>query len=209
MRKLYLVLSFISLVSFSADSQSPVYKIVHSYFRSDPFQTEFSAFLTHLLNDPTLTEKILNKRTDSSLFYFQGTYTNHNPFFFKPTKVKVVLTETPVLVDSLHHPDTIFTYQLFAYDNDSKEGVHELKKEFEKICHRYKGDFPKNTYSETREGTELKGETYNFFDSFHAVAPFAVAWLGPNEDKEICLVIVIRMGLSNNKAELPVSFYTP
>src|SRR5882724_2982668 len=110
MRKLCLVLSFCLPVAFSLYGQSPVSKITHSYFRSDPFQNEFSAFLTHLLNDPTLTDKILKKRTDSSLFYFQGTYTTHNPFFFTPTKVQVILKQTPIKLDSLHI-DTIYIYE--------------------------------------------------------------------------------------------------
>jgi hypothetical protein len=209
MRKLYLVLSFVLyLTSLSHSQPSPVFKIAHNYFRSDPFQSEFSTFLTHLLNDPTLTDKILEKKTDTSLFYFQGTYTNYNPFFFKPTKVKVILVETSVPLDSLR-ADTVYTYQLFAYDNNSKQGVEELKKEFAKIFKHYKNGFPKNTYSETRSGTSLTGETYNFFDPFHALAPFALSWFGPDKDNEMCLVLTLRIATENNKAVLPISFYTP
>jgi hypothetical protein len=160
------------------------------------------------LNDPTLTDKILEKKTDTSLFYFQGTYAAYNPFFFKPTKVKVVLTETSVPLDSLRS-DTIYTYQLFAYDKNSKDGVEELKKEFGKILRHYKGSFPRNNYSATKSGTDLYGETYNFFDPFHALAPFALAWFGPDRDNEVCLVLTLRIATDNNKAVLPVSFYTP
>lgn len=208
MRKLSLVLSFLLLIIFPSHSQSAVYKIAHSYFRSDPFQSEFSTFLNHLLSDPTLTDKILEKKTDSSLFYFQGTYATHNPFFFKPTKVKVILTETPIPLDSLR-ADTVYTYQLLAYDKDSKEGVQELKKEFEKIYRRYKSGFTRDVYITSPAGSKLKGEGYNFFDEFHAVSPFAITRFDADENKEICLVLTIRMKSDDNKAVLPVPLYTP
>ncbi|HEY6504745.1 MAG TPA: hypothetical protein VIZ28_12270, partial [Chitinophagaceae bacterium] len=70
MRKLYFVLVPVLFVCFNLYSQSPVYKISHSYFRSDPFENEFSSFLKQLLSDPALTDKIIEKRTDTSLFFF-------------------------------------------------------------------------------------------------------------------------------------------
>lgn len=207
MRKLYLT-GLLTLTLFpAAYSQSPVYKITQSYYRSDPFETEFSSFLKHLLNDPTLTDKIIEKKTDTSLFYFQGTYTHHNPFFFKPQKVEVVLTETPVQLDSLK-ADTVYSYKLLAYSNSSKQGAGEVKKEFEKIFRKYKGNFRKNSYTENPPGSKIPGASYNFFDPFCAVAPFAVTWLGPDENKTLCLILTIRMSAKNNRAILPVPFYT-
>ncbi|HEY6503322.1 MAG TPA: hypothetical protein VIZ28_05050, partial [Chitinophagaceae bacterium] len=181
--------------------------ISHSYFRSDPFENEFSSFLKQLLSDPALTDKIIEKRTDTSLFFFQGTYNKYNPFFFKPKKVVVVLTEIPVELDSLK-TDTIYSYQLLAYNNDSKEGIEEVKKEFEKIYRRYKGSFKNTSHSENLSGNGLPSVTYNFFDPYYAVAPFAISWAGPNADKEICLILTIRMNTKDNKATLPVPLYT-
>jgi hypothetical protein len=184
-----------------------VFTIARNYFRSNPFNKDFSSFLSFLINDPTIKNKTMEKKTDSTLFYFEGTYTTHNPFFFKPKKVEVMLTEMIVPIDSLP-PDTIFAYQLLAYDDDSKEGVQELKKEFEKIFRKYKNNFPRNQYSENSAKTKLPGETYNFFDPLHAVSPFAVSWFGPDENKETCLVLTIRMDVYKNQAILPVPFYT-
>jgi len=208
MKKRCHILLPVLLACFTSYSQSPVYKIAHDYFRSDPFRDEFSSFLKHLLNDPTITDKILEKKTDTSLFYFQGTYTSHNPFFFKPSKVEVLLMETPIQLDSLIS-DTIYTYQLLAYNNDTKDGTQEVKKEFEKIYRRHKGGFFRNTYMENPASSELKGVTYNFFDPLHAVAPFALTWCESGESKEMCLVLTIRMSAYNNKAILPVPFYAP
>jgi hypothetical protein len=124
MRKFYPAL-FLLLICCAAYGQSSVFKITKEYFRSDPFQKEFSSFLKHLLNDPSLTNKVIEKRTDTSLFYFQGTYTSHNPFFFKPERVEVILAESMVELDSLII-DTIYVYQLLAYHSDTMEGKQEL-----------------------------------------------------------------------------------
>jgi hypothetical protein len=206
MRKFYFVLVPF-LLSFSISySQSPVYKIAHNYFRSDPFETDFSSFLKHLLNDPTLSNKIMEKKTDSSLFFFQGAYANHNPFFFKPIKVEVSLAEIPVKLDSLK-TDTVYSYQLLAYNNDTKKGIEELKKEFDKIYRRYKSVFKNANYAENPPDSKMPGASYNFFDGMHLVSPFAITWLGPSAEKEICLIITIRITTSDNKAILPVPLY--
>jgi hypothetical protein len=207
MRKFYLAF-FILPACYISFGQSSAFKITKEYFRSDPFQKEFSSFLQHLFNDPSLTNKVLEKRTDTSLFYFQGTYTNHNPFFFKPKRIEVVLAQSVVEQDSLII-DTIYTYQLLAYNNDTKEEAQELKKEFEKIHRRYKNSFFKTTFSENPAGNKLKEASYNFFDPFNAVAPFSVSWFGPDENQEICLVLTIRMQAKNNKAILPIPLYAP
>jgi hypothetical protein len=207
MRKHCLVILPVLLTFAFTYSQSPVYKITQQYFRSDPFQSEFSSFLNHLLNDPTLINKITEKKTDSSLFFFQGTYTNHSPFFFKAKKTDVILMEMPVELDSLR-TDTIVTYQLIAFNDDTKEGTQEIKKEFEKIYRRYKGAFNKNSYTENPPGSKSPGATYNFYDPFHAVAPFAVTWYGPSDKKEMSLILTVRMSVKRNIAILPVPFYT-
>lgn len=207
MRKRCLLLFFLFIYHLSF-GQDVVYNVAKSYFRANPFNKEFSSFLSYLLNDPRIKDKVMEKRTDSTLFYFQGTYTTHNPFFFKPKKVEVILSEMVIpIVDSLP-PDTIFAYQLLAYDDDSKEGVQELKKEFEKIFKRYKNSFAGNQYTENSAATKIPGETYNFFDPLHAVSPFAISWFGPDEKKETCLVLTIRMDVYKNQAILPVPFYT-
>lgn len=209
MRKCYFILLSVLITCCSSFGQftSPVFNITHDYFRSDPFQKEFSSFLSHLLNDPSISGKVLEKRTDTSLFYFQGLYKNHNPFFFKPKRTEVILTEMPVELDSLH-TDTIYTYQLIAYTDNTKEGDKELKKEFEKIFKRFKGGFFKYTFTESPARDELNGATYNFFDRLCAVAPFALTWSGPDKNKEMYLILTVRMSTHNNITTLPVPLYT-
>jgi hypothetical protein len=206
MRKFY---PFILLIAIGTTgfSQSPVFKIASSYFRSSPFEQDFSSFLKQLIYDPSITGKIVEKKTDTTLFYFEGNYTNHNPFFFKPTRVTILLTEEIVPVDS-SRTDTVYTYQLFAYDNATTDGIQEVKKEFEKIHKKYRKSFFKTDYIENPAGTTMNGATYNFFDPLFAVAPFAVTWTGPNTKKEMCLILTLRLQTRSNQAILPVPFYT-
>jgi hypothetical protein len=159
------------------------------------------------LNDPSLTNKIIEKRTDTSLFYFQGTYTTYNPFFFKPKRVEVILTEMEVKADSLTK-DTIYTYQLMAFADNTKAGTGDVKNEFEKIYKHYKNGFPRNEYTEDPADSKFKGATYNFFDRQHAVSPFALSWYEMAESKEACLILTIRMDTDDNQAILPLPFYT-
>jgi hypothetical protein len=204
MRKLYIFI--LTLVVTGAHGQSVVKKITHDYFRSDPFETSFSSFLTHLLNDPGLTDKTMKKKTDSSLFYFSGTYSEFNPFFFKPKKTKVVLTELPIKI-SASKMDTVYQYQLFAYADESKNTSKDLKKEFDKIFKRYKGSFYKTSLTENPDSAKINSATYNFFEPMYSLAPFALTWAGPDASKEICLILTIRMNTKDNKAVLPVPFY--
>jgi hypothetical protein len=203
-----LLLFSVLLLSCSSYSQETLSKITKNYFRSDPFNNEFGSFVTQLVNDPALTNKTIRKRTDSTLFYFHGTYTAHNPFFFKPKRVEVVLTEIVVALDSLSL-DTVYSYQLVAYNNDTEKEVQELKKEFEKIYRRYKSGFIKNSFIENSKDKKLPGATYSFLDPRCGIAPFALSWFGPNENKEIYLILTIRMETYDNMAILPIPFYTP
>ncbi len=208
MRKFYFILliSFLSCYS-SYSQQEPVYKVTKEYFRSNPFNKEFGSFLSSLISDPTVKDKTIERKTDTSLFYFHGTYTTHNPFFFKPKRVEVMFTEMVIPIDTLP-PDTLYAYQLLAYNDDSKEAVQELKREFEKILKRYKNGFTRSAYTDNSADTKGGGETYNFFDGLHAISPFALSWFGPDDNKESCLVLTIRLDTYNNQAVLPMPFFS-
>lgn len=208
MRKFYLTF-FIICITGSVYSQEPVGKITHNYFRSDPFSGEFSAFLKHLFNDPTLINTELKKRTDTSLFYFHGTYKSHNPFFFKPKRVEITLTEASLnLKKDSTKADTVYLYELKAFNDDTEEGIKEVKKEFERIHKRYKSDFYKNTLAEDTATQGKLWSIYNFFSPYHRLSPFGVSWINYPEKKEISLVITIRMDNHNNRAVLPIPLYT-
>ena len=207
MRRRGLLLFFVFLFCSASYSQEVVFKIAKSYFRSDPFRSEFSAFMKHLLNDPFITDKVMEKRTDTSLFYFGGAYTNNvfNPFFFKPKRMEVALSEVQVKLDSTL-TDTIFVYELFVYADDNKEGKDEITKEYDKILKRYKNNFYKSEFKQNPPGAKLQGGSHNFFDRYHAISPFAVALYGPTDKKEMCMILTLRMDTYDNMAMLAAPY---
>ncbi|MEP7372104.1 MAG: hypothetical protein ABI675_01870 [Chitinophagaceae bacterium] len=207
MRKILLsffIVSFSLSLSFAQDGPRQFSK---SYYRSDPFIGEFSDFLNHLLNDPLLREKEIQKRTDASLFYFSGVYMDYNPFFFKPKKIELLLQETSVrYTDSLPH-DTIFIYQLLAYADSNEKGQQEVKKEFEKIHRVFNKRFYKSNYQDLKTGETITGGLHNYFVSYSGLAPVSIAW-GKLEN-DFVLNISLRIKYSANRAILPASFYNP
>jgi hypothetical protein len=193
-------------IAVTSIGQSPILKVTGEYFRSEPFNTDFSAFLKHLLNDPTLSEKVIEKRTDSSLFFFEGTYSRHNPYFFKPVKTKVILVEMAIETDSAQI-DTIYNYQLLSFAEPTDQGKKDIKKEFDKILKRFKSSFSKTTVTENADTSLMASITYNFFHDAYLVAPFALTLAGPFKADEMCLILTVRMSVINNRARLPVSLY--
>lgn len=209
MRKLYLAFVISAFTCISAQAQDEILlQFSHNYFRSDPFQGQFSSFIQHLVSDPGITEKDFNKRTDTSLFYFLGVYKNYNPFFFKPKRVQIQLEEAVIRYnDSLHVQDTILVYQLMAYNDDTKDGRQELKKEFDKINRKYGKKFYDHKYDDLKSDDYVIGGIHHYFVAWHGLAPVSVLWQEDKEKKEVILSLTIRMKTSNNYATLPAPLY--
>src|SRR5215813_7432358 len=137
------VLLFTIAVSCYSQSDEPIFQITKSYFRSNPYKTHFSTFLNHLVSDPTLSNKTLTKRSDTSFFFFKGDYSAHNPFGYKADRTEIRLAETEfAMSDSLSTTDTLLIYQLLGYAYGS-EGPDAVKKEFAK----FERKFCKNFYN--------------------------------------------------------------
>ncbi|HEX7845345.1 MAG TPA: hypothetical protein VF476_06040 [Chitinophagaceae bacterium] len=201
MKKFYLLV--LLALNVSAHSQDAVKKVSKNYFRSDPFAMEFSSFLKHLINDPTLKDKELYQRSDTGLFYLHGFYSSHNPFFFKPKKVEVVLAEVEMqYADTLPDKDTIMLYQLVAYSEPDADGIKEVKREFEKLHKSLNKGFSSTKYQEQKSGGEVVGAWYNYFVPTHAVAPVSIMWGKTKVPGEVALNITIRMKPSYNQATL-------
>jgi hypothetical protein len=208
MRKYCLSILFILFFYNVSFSQEGLYQFSKSYFRSDPLVGSFSGFLKHLMNDPAMKNKQIQQRTDSTLFYFFGVYTNYNPFFFKPKRVEILLEETSIkYVDSLP-ADTILVYQLLAY-TDGNRGQQEVKKEFEKIHRQYNKRFDNSNYRTLETGEKITGGLHNYFVSFAGLAPVSTIWGVLKETNEYVLNITLRIKSKGNRAVLPVMFYNP
>src|SRR4051812_13106371 len=70
--------------------------IAKDYFSFSPYEGEFSKFLNYLLNSSRLTNKQINKRTDSNFFFFKAEYNNYSPFSFKTDRTEIRLAEREI-----------------------------------------------------------------------------------------------------------------
>jgi hypothetical protein len=211
MKKLYFTLALFFLFNFRADAQlEGLYQFTHSYFRSDPFQSPFSVFMEHLMKDPGISGKEKRLRSDTALFYFYGVYSQYNPFFFKPVRLEVLLEEVPFQYsDSLPAQDTLLVYQLVAYGKRGEEGQKEIKKEFEKIHRRYKGQFFDSNYKEFKQNDTIAGAMHNYFTPLNILSPLSIAWGNMEGTGEPVLNITLRFKTSQNRTILPAPLYNP
>jgi hypothetical protein len=166
-------------------------KIVKSYFRSDPYRNEFGPFLKHMLNDPILVNKTMQKKTDSSLFSFKGKYKDYNPFSFQADSTEIRLVEKEYLIDdSSALKDTLFVYQLLGYSN-GKNGLEAVKDEFSKFNRHYGKHFIVES-SDVKNGTELVGARADYFVPDAGPSPLTVGW-AKLDDIQNAFVITLRV----------------
>jgi hypothetical protein len=176
-------------------------KIARDYFRSDPYIVHFSSFLNHLMNDPTLVNKTTVKRTDTTLFFFKGDYTTHNPFAFKAKRTEIRLAEQQInLDDSIHTKDTILLYQLVGY-TDGPDAIDEVKKEFSKFERRY-GKKLQNEDTPLNSENGVTGLVRNYFFPFDRYSPLVVSW-AKLSDLQTVFTITFRIKVIENVASLP------
>jgi hypothetical protein len=203
MRKFYFLLLFTTLF-FSSSAQDGLYQFTNSYFKPNPFQGEFSSFLKKLTTDVSLKDTRISPRTDSSLFFFVGTYKNHNPFFFIPKRIDVLLEEMAIkYADTATVTDTVLVYELMAFTEGDKKGIQEVKKEFEKIHRQYNKKFVQSNFIPLQNDKVTEGGAHNYFSAFSALAPLTVSWGRLKSTNETVLNITLRFKKIENQAVLP------
>lgn len=207
MKKYLLILISISLYCCQATAQKIIADIAKKYYRSNPFENEFSKFLNHLINDPTLENKKINKKTDSTLFFMEGIYTSHDPFFFKPIRTKIILAEREDVEaeDTLQYIQTTFFYQLVAYASPGEAGLKDVKDEFEKIGRHYKKKFEGDNYKELKVKNTQTGEVRDYSLKYPGFFPFTVAWATSDNQKDNLIAITIRFRVFDNMAYVPMA----
>lgn len=208
MRKILPTFFILLLVCSSAFSQDGLIQFTKSYFHPHPFAGEFSSFVQTLLKDTSIHDRQLRQRTDSSLFYFAGYYNRYNRFFFKPTRVDIILEEASVQYSATPTADTILVYRLMAYTDSTANGEREVKKEFTKIHRQFHRKFDENKYQDIRSGETIAGGVHHYFVNPARLAPVTVAW-GKAETHEYALSIIVRMKTSYNRAVLPITLDHP
>jgi hypothetical protein len=179
-------------------------KIAHDYFRVSPFNKDFSTFVSRLINDPSVADKKIHLKTDSTLFFMEAAYTKHQPFFFKPEKVKVIISERETEADSLHSPQPFFIYQLVGYAPAGKDGKTDVEKEYEKLVKKYTRSFDMNQPRELKDGETVTGEIRDFYFANVSFAPVTLAWSSNAENGNV-FAITIRFLVFDNRAFLPIA----
>jgi len=189
---------------YENQNRESLHQITGLYFRVNPYDREFSEFLNQLINDPAISNKTLDKRTDSTFFYFKGEYKNFSPFFFKAIRTEIILAETEIaLDDSTGKSDTIMAYQLLGYSAGSNQGKEDVKQEFIKFKKKIKKKFWSIDPTEFKNGTETTGQIQNYFLPLHTVSPLTAAWGKLTASNECIFVITLRMKVKQNIAILP------
>lgn len=181
-------------------------RMVKSYFRSNPYTTQFSRFVSHLLNDPAIANKKMNKKTDSSFFSFWGEYKNYSLFGFKPdrTEIKLVEMELPSN-DSLSIKDTMFVYQLLGYSYGGKTGLETVEKEFSKFNRHYSKSFF-TQFSNVEKNHEIIGGINDYFvPGLPGSSPLTAAW-GKLDEFQNVFIVTLRLKVKENVAILPMPF---
>jgi len=208
MRKLTLVFLLISL-SLIVQSQTAIHEFSKSYFRSDPFTGTARNFLQHLLNDPDIANKKTERRTDSTLFGFEGRYEKYNPFFFRPVKTEISLSEIALATVNPEVIDTVMFYQLAAYAPASPEGQKDVIREVERINRRFRKKFFKVTYEKVNSTVQspTEGEAYNYFMPLYAVSAATAAWYKLENNDGYMVLLTMRLKIRSNMVDLPAPLY--
>jgi len=210
MRKLTLAFLLIQ-ICLASYSQSPILDFSKAYFRSDPFASTARNFLQHLLNDPDIADKKTELRTDSTLFGFEGRYLKYNPFFFRPEKVEISLSEIALPTTDSLLMDTVMFYQLAAYAPATPTGLKDVTREVEKIHRQYRKKFFKASHEEIKNDTQTQpdGVVNNYFLPLYGIAPVTVGWLKLENNSGYMLLITLRLSIRNNNnlVDLPAPLY--
>lgn len=198
-------------VSFYSHSQqlnyraSEINSIAKLYYRSNPFITPFSDFLNHLMKDSTLSNTVTHKRTDSTLFFFEGDYSKHRPFGIPDSRTHVVLAEREEeAIDSGRSVlRTIFIYQLVSYSPAGEAGTKDVKKAFERFTRSYQNDFANKNYREFTRDSKQVGEITDFqLYPYLSFSHLTAAWANTEKGDNL-FTITIRFIVSNNLARIP------
>ncbi|MGC4038859.1 MAG: hypothetical protein QM764_23075 [Chitinophagaceae bacterium] len=176
-------------LSYSARSQDFfIHEMLDYYFPQNPMDTSFSAFFRALKSDTTLRNKITLRRTDTSLFSFNGYYINYKRELRSP-KVDIKLGEV-VMTDSVSTIDTFFQYQVIYYFvNESKAKI-----EFENFERHYGLVFSSHQDGRVSTKDQSPGSFRHYFSSLSPISPVTIAW-AKIDNQQAMFSIIIRLKL--------------
>ncbi|MFT3903470.1 MAG: hypothetical protein QM727_09865 [Niabella sp.] len=192
------------LIALVSQGQKDYIKIIKEYYRVNPFEGSFPAFIKAVTSDPEVTNKKQFLRTDTSLFLFSGDYKQFNPFLIKTKKVHVVLSENEVGSQGNQSlKDTVLSYQIIAFAEDNETTRRFLLKEFNKIHKKLKRSF-KSSEEIDLKGIEnvREGKAIHYTWGTYPLSPLTLSWQTVGKD-QIAITILSRFAQINGFA-IPV-----
>ena len=186
-----------------AEAGKALIKITKNYFRSHPLNQRFSSFIISLQKDPLFTIETYERRTDSSFFYFSGTYKNFNPFSYPAKEARLIIAEEQFTYgDSLKTTDTIINLQLMGITDTGEKNQEEVQKEFRRFHRNHNADFWNFTNNSSSKKGVITAEVHNYFIYLLSVSPVTVAWGFLPETGQYTFTITIRLKIKENEAGL-------
>ncbi len=203
MRKGSLLIILFITCAFSVKAQRELPDIAEHFYRVSPFEQDFSKFISALVSDPALTSKEVIKRSDTSFFFFKGTYKNFNPFTFLPTRTEIILAEqVQQLSDSLPDRDTFLIYQVLGYTEEGNAGTEAVKKEYNRFNRLYKSVFDEKNNTDMGTDGVIAGQVTNYFFSVSYLSPLTVAWGQLTSKHENVFALSLRLKIMENRSVL-------
>jgi hypothetical protein len=192
-----------------SQSQSP-YTISKDYFRTDPFANSFSSFINTLINDQALKEKIITRRSDSVLFYFEGIYSSYSPFFIPVSHCKIILAEKEDRTeDSTATPYFYYEYQLIGYAKDINKGYKDVKEEFDMLNKKFSKSLVPEIEKELKRNGQVSGKIKHYSYKTMLLKPVTLAWAVSSDQQENIIAITLRFLNISNEAFLPIPSDSP
>lgn len=184
-------------------SAATLQNVAASYFKTAPYNKDFSQFLQELIADPDLQNKQVSRRTDSTFFFVSGTYKRYNPFIYRPTTVKISVAEAEFSdSDSSSYRDTVVYYQMIVTADSTAQGEQFVKKEYQRLLRKHDKKFTYAHYPLDKSNTASKGEVAICFMELFAVSPLTVAWGREEASRNFAFSLTLRLKVRENRAEI-------
>lgn len=166
--------------------------IVKEYYRVNPFEGKFSAFVHALITDAEIKNNITHLKTDTSLFKFNGEYENFQPLNVKASKVLIKLEETPIINNNGTAVDTVYIYQVVAFLENTPTNLKLVQKQFEQTNKKLKRELTHNEHLDLKGIKNIsEGLLINYFWGDLSVAPISFSWQIHNNNN-IAVTMLLR-----------------
>jgi len=201
MRKTAIIILIV--LPFLIHAQNPIQPVLKSYFRTNPFDINFSTFIISLQKDPWFSIEEYSRRTDTTFFFLTGTYKNFNPFKYQAKEIRLSIAEQQLeFTDSLHSLDTIINIQIQGFTDITPGNRNLILKEYNRFQNKFADSFWKGSYDKIENEGNLIAEAVNLFIYPFSISPITFAWGEIKETKELTFTITLRCKIRENIANL-------